>query len=174
MIESTVINLIGEPCSGKSLAMLAITAEMKRLGLSVEMAPEYAKELTYGNDINKRSYQPVVFGEQAWRIERLRRAGIKYIVTDSPLLLSQIYADDRLPTSFYDSVADLAESYTNIYIQMERRHTYLSIGRTETEEEAMKIRKLVDDVLDYYRIKRILWDGENPREFVLSLLGFPS
>lgn len=125
---------------------------MKKRRLKVEYVSEYAKDLTYEGNRNKRAFQPVVFGEQAWRVERLQRDGLEYVVTDSPLALSLVYANPNLPKSFSTAVYDIFNSYTNVNVLLTRRHRFEYYGRNNTPESAEGIRNGILKMLNDYSI----------------------
>lgn len=134
-----LINLYGGPGAGKSTVMAQIYAHLKRGGVSVEMAPEFAKELTWQNRKDALHCQPFIFGEQLWRIERLCGRGVEVIVTDSPLLLSSIYCTEAWPASFVDAVEEIATRYKSLNYFVNRTGRYDPKGRNESAEDALAL-----------------------------------
>jgi len=147
-----IINLFGGPSVGKSLIALELTALMKKKGCNVELVPEYAKELTFEERFNILEQDQIyIFAKQHRRILRLKDQ-VEYIVTDSPILLSVIYASINLKNMFdvkmfQDLVLNINNNYNNMNVLLERNceYKYKQEGRYQTEEQA----KIVDDLLKY-------------------------
>lgn len=142
-----LINLYGGPGAGKSTMMAQVYAALKHAGVSVEMAPEFAKELTWQNRQDALHCQPYVFGEQLWRIENLCRGGVEVIVTDSPLLLSCVYGTIEWPPAFYKAVVDTASRYRTLNYFVRRTGGYEQRGRNETLPEALAKDAEIEQVL---------------------------
>ena len=66
--QTKIINLFGAPSAGKSVICCELFALMKRNGLNVELALEYAKELVWENSLTKLENQLIVFANQQNRI----------------------------------------------------------------------------------------------------------
>lgn len=108
-----IINFYSGPGAGKTTVALELTAELKKAGFNVEYVPEYAKELVLENKTELLKDQQHVIDEQYRRLDRFRDS-VDVIVTDSPLLLGQVYGEGRISAeyhnqirSYYDSLFDL-------------------------------------------------------------------
>jgi len=143
------INFFAGPGAGKSRTAAATFSLFKANHINVELVTEFAKDLTHAEHWNALECQPYVFGEQLWRMERLK--SVDYVITDSPILLSAIYGYPKYPESWDIAVVDIFKLQENINFFINRPDTYSEKGRTQTKEEAMQ--------LDY-KIKCLL-DGEN-------------
>lgn len=142
------INFFGGPGSGKSTLRAGLYYEMKMQHFNVEEAPEYAKDMIFENHQNILSDQIYMLAKQNRRISRLEGV-VDYVITDSPLLLCNIYANDSLPynEAFQQLTVDLFNSYNNINIFINKHHSYTEIGRNETELEAQVLSMEIKDLL---------------------------
>jgi hypothetical protein len=142
-----VVNLFAGPGAGKSTTAALLFALLKLGGYSVELVTEFAKDLTWDESHKPLGYQPYVFAQQAWRLERLR-GKVDIAVTDSPLLMSLAYTPIPIMVSgFADYVKWEARRDAALNILLHRVKPYVRVGRSQTESEA----RALDD-----RIKTIL------------------
>lgn len=133
--DTTFINLFAGPGAGKSTTAAGLFALMKKAGESVELVTEHAKDMVYEEHSYSFSNQMAFLAEQDKRQHRLI-GKVRYVVTDSPLLLSDIYAD---PTSrhgsatFGNTVRWLFRGYRNLNFLLERPLSgiYQSEGRLQ-------------------------------------------
>lgn len=100
-MRTVVINIFGAPGAGKSSFAALIFSEMKRQGLSAELVTEVAKDLVYRDDFHGLKMQLPVAGVQYERVQRLV-GRVHFVATDSPVLLSAIYAPPDYPRAFHD------------------------------------------------------------------------
>jgi len=141
---STIINLFAGPGAGKSTTAAGVFYELKQRGEKAELVGEFAKDLTWEKRTSALEIQPYVFGKQLHRIERLLKAGVDFIVVDSPLLLSIVYNQMHgwYPESFNQSVLDIAKKFEpitmNFFLDRNNRE-YREWGRNQTEQEAIQI-----------------------------------
>lgn len=131
-----VVNLFGGAGCGKSTLMAQVFAELKKLGLETEMAPEWVKEKVWDESFKVMADQIYVFGKQLHRIKRLENK-VDVVICDSPLLFSIVY-DQSHNQKFADLVIDQFESFNNMNFLIKRSTTYIPKGRIETEEDAKK------------------------------------
>lgn len=140
-METKIINLFGSSGTGKSTGAAYIFSQLKLNGISCELVPEYAKDKVWeGNEeIFKPENQTYIFGKQFYRISRLI-GKVKYIITDSPILLSNVYnKSDILKLHFEDAVRDCHKSLNNINYFIRRVKPFDPNGRNEkTAEESNK------------------------------------
>jgi len=163
-----VINLFGGPSTGKSTIAAGLFYDLKRLGSSVEMVHEYAKELTY----EKRGLvltqdQLYIFAKQHRKLFRIRDE-VDYAICDSPLLLPAIYYSvhkDQIYNKdlFNDLVISTFNKYPNINIFLERNpaFNYEDHGREQDEDQSKEIDNLMLSFLEKEGIdfKKILSDN---------------
>ena len=110
---SKVINLFAPSGSGKSTGAAYIFSMLKMNGISCELIQEFAKDKVWENntEIFKPENQVYIFGKQFYRMSRLKDK-VDYIITDSPLLLSNVYnKSEFLKPHFEDAVRDCFNSF---------------------------------------------------------------
>jgi hypothetical protein len=108
-----VVNLFGGPGCGKSTGAAYVFSRLKEAGVNVELVTEFAKDLTWDKSdaLNDQLY---MFANQFHRLYRCKRSGVDIVVTDSPLLLSNLYRDKQSPffaKPFTDYVKYCHEAY---------------------------------------------------------------
>ncbi len=137
-----LINFFGGPGVGKSTTAASLFSYLKMADINCELVTEYAKDLTWDQSLAPLAFQPYVFGQQAWRIERLK-GKVDVVVTDSPIILSSIYASNEMPQSFHDYVLWEHNRTNSVNFLLKRVKKYNPVGRNQTEEEA---RDLDDEI----------------------------
>lgn len=152
-----VINFFGGPGTGKSTTAAGLFFLMKQAHKKVELVTEYAKDLTYEDaDL---SNQLALFCEQERRLRRLQ-SHVDFAITDSPLILSRIYAPREFQgPAFEGLVYHFAESYDNFNVFLGRIKPYAEYGRKQTEEEARAIDAKIHGI--YHK-----WDLQVPADAV--------
>lgn len=136
MNNTLVVNFYGGPGSGKSTMRGRVFAELKDLGLNVEEAPEYAKDMTWQESMHILNNQMYVFAKQQNRIWRID-GKVDAIITDSPLLLSLVYGETS--DTFKKLVIEefLKRPSFNVYLQ--RVKPYNPAGRSQSLAEAIEL-----------------------------------
>lgn len=151
-MNTIVVNLFGEPGSGKSTAAMDITARLKRKGVNAEYVSEFAKDKLYENNKEIFKHQEYIFGKQSYKMGRVKDK-VQVIVVDSPLILSVIYnKNDSLGSDFYNTVLNVHNSYSNKNYLLKREHAYEDEGRFQNEEESLGVRKQIINALDAMNI----------------------
>lgn len=147
------INLFGGPGSGKSTTAAWLFSELKYAQTSVELVTEYVKVwATQQRKINDFD-QVYLFGKQIQYEYRFLSNGIKNIVTDSPVLLSSMYANVYCKhlnfAADMEHIADVYEKqFPSINIFLVRGDKpYVTQGRYQTHEQAKEIDALVLETL---------------------------
>jgi len=144
------INVFGGPCSGKSTTAAGVFSLLKLHGLNGELVTEFAKDLSWEENLKKLEDQYYVFGKQFHRMWRIRN-DVDIIITDSPLFLSKVYGvylNKGWPDCFYDTVMDAFNSFNNINYYLKRLKHYSPIGRNQTEHEAKELDDVVKTMLE--------------------------
>lgn len=164
-----VINFFGGPGSGKSTAAAGLFYLMKKAKFNVELVTEFAKDLVYEENHIALSHQNYIFANQDYRLSKLKNI-VDFVVTDSPIILSNIYAKDY-PSSFHSFCIDMFNKYDNINIFIERNHEYTPIGRLHNEEEACEISSKIRNYLKLFEIPATTFKaGDNTPEIILKQL----
>lgn len=139
VLRKTVINLFGEPCAGKSTAAHYITAGLKMNGISAEYTGEYAKDCAWENKTTTVANQIYVFAKQYHRMWTLaQNKDVEIIITDSPLLLSLHYNQDKAMQGTLETlVTQCWNQFDNHCYWLSRSFAYKSEGRFQScPEEA--------------------------------------
>lgn len=178
MSKTIVVNLFGGPGTAKSIFCALIFAKLKLEGVNCEMAREYAKDEVWAGSEHLLDNQQGVYGEQQRRLYVLD-GKVTVAVTDAPLMNSIIY--DKLgkgnDVDFRRTVKNEFNRYDNRNYVLKRVMGYEREGRTQDEDGAREVDKLVLDTLDEYAIKYSEFDAypENAdviaRQILLELKG---
>lgn len=131
-----VINLCAGPGAGKSTTAAGLFNIMKLKGHNCELVTEFAKDLTWEGRFNTLSNQLYVLAKQEARLSRLV-GKVDYVVTDSPLLLGLVYANERFDKEWYrTAVRGAFDLYENALFYLKRVKPYQTVGRNQTLDEA--------------------------------------
>jgi len=156
------IGLLGGPGCGKSTQCAHFFSKLKEMGMQTEQVQEWVREA-----INK-SYIPTnnpwvqwwIYTEQKEKEDCLP-IDIDYMVTDSPTILSYIYAlqytnrppDNYLILKMYEYFLKDLDRYDYLFV-CKREKPYVKDGtRIQTEKEAKEIDDLVLNLLDIHSVK---------------------
>jgi nicotinamide riboside kinase len=167
-----VVNLLGEPCCGKSTAALYITSKLKENNINAEYISEFAKEKVYENNSDALACQEYLLGEQSYKLYKLRNQ-IDVAVTDSPLILNAIYnslhyGNAHIIRKPYDDVVlSIFNRYDNINFLLEREFDYIQNGRIEDSKEAQKVKKTL---ISFLTNNNILYIKHNSTENSYDLI----
>ena len=131
MKNTLIVNLFGEAGIGKSTLMARIFSELKVQGYDCEMVTEFAKDLVWEKRNETFKDELYIFAKQNHRLFRVY-GKVDIIVTDRPLLLTNAYYQ-----------------YNNLNLLLKRQTVYQENGRNQSEEEAMQIDKIIQDLLEF-------------------------
>lgn len=131
-----VINLWGEPSSGKSTTTAGLFFLLKINKYKVEQVGEVAKEYVWERRESAFGDQISIFAEQNRRLLRLEGHGLDFAITDSPLPLPILYKPDGYLKYFDPLVMEQFERYNNVNYLLKRMSSFETIGRRHNEEEA--------------------------------------
>jgi len=151
-----VINFYGVPGCGKSTLASELYVYMKKRGLNVEIASEYAKDLVYEERYTTIQDQVYLLAKMNHKLQVYKKAKLDYVICDSPLLLNILYKrhqhamnylDDKV---FSDFCVQLNATYDrlNFFITKDASFSYQTIGRIETEAESNTYISRLQKVLD--------------------------
>ena len=142
-----ILNIFGGPGCGKSTTAAGLFSLMKLDGYNVELVTEAAKDHVWDESFFVLENQLLITAQQNHRLRRLVDK-VDYVITDSPLLLGALYATKEFDTGWYrEFIEHLYEMYDNIEIKLNRVKPYTSVGRLQTEDEAIKIDFIITDML---------------------------
>ena len=113
-----------------------VFSELKEMGLNVELATEYAKDLTWQESFEVLANQLYVFAKQQHRIWRLN-GKVQIILTDSPLLISLVYGKETSTPEFRQLVISEYYKRATFDIYLKRVKPYNPAGRSQSEEQAI-------------------------------------
>lgn len=153
-----VVNLFAGPGSGKSSLAAGIFYELKSKGITCELALEFVKDLVWEERHKAINNQIYIFAKQHHRITRLL-GEVDVIITDSPLLLSLVYASNET------ALAELARVEHNKLLTfncfIKRNKDYNPKGRMHTFDEARKLDIRIASMLDKEHIPYGVYFGNN-------------
>lgn len=162
------INLFGGPGAGKSTTAAGLFFLMKNAGMKVELVTEYAKDMVWAGRHKELDDQLYILAKQHHRLHVLREK-VDYVITDSPLLLSSIYAKEYaldMPNSFHELVANLFLRYENRSVVITRTKPYHEYGRNQTEDEAKALDNRIASMLfsmgEMQKCLHVMGDSDAP------------
>jgi len=166
-----VINVIAGPGTGKSTLASGLYHEAKRRGWNVELVTEVAKDLVWEGRHCALSNQAYVFGRQVQRIHRLE-GQVDFVITDSPFLLSAIYAPVDYPPEWEQVVVELWKRYDNTVAFLERGPWFDDRGRVHSLQQSVEIDQKIAVLLQKHNITYTQVDCgySNPGEVLDSIL----
>ena len=160
-----VVNLCGAPGAGKSTGAAYVFSKLKMQGVNCELVTEYAKDKVWEEDTTALNNQAYVFGHQLFRLTKLE-GKVDVAITDSPLLLSLIYNNDkkRLGEAFNDVVKNCFNSFDNINFFIHRVKPYDPKGRLQTEKESDELSEIIKNCF--------IDNGEEVIEIIGDIIGY--
>lgn len=141
-----VINILAGPGAGKSTLASGLYYRAKCRGWNAELVTEVAKDLVWEERNAALANQAYVFGRQVQRIERLKDR-VDLVITDSPFLLSAIYAPKDYPVEWEAVVVKLWKSYSNYVALLERGPWFDERGRVHNLEMSLEIDRRIAALL---------------------------
>ncbi len=141
-----VVNFYAGPSAGKTTAALELTAALKKEGYNVEYVSEFAKELVLENRLEELQNQEYVTNEQYHRLDRLRNS-VEIIVTDSPVLLGNIYGENKISSEYANTIKEYYNSFENFNLMVKRGNSFQTEGRVHNLEQSMELDKKITDYL---------------------------
>ena len=167
------INLYAGPGAGKSTTAALVFGKLKLLGCSVELVNEYIKAWAYEKRKLESFDQVYIFAKQQRLEDRVLRAGVTMIVSDSPLYLQCMYAR-KYGSTGWQELCQLAKKFDEQYSALNiflKRHDgqYDHSGRYQNYEEAVKVDQEILQFLNDYSIPFVTAEND-PQEIVVMAL----
>ncbi len=172
------INIYGGPGVGKSTLAARIYSDLRRRLSSIELVQEVVKQYVYAGRTLKPWDYVHIFGQQFEAEHLPLSAGVKTIITDSPLFLQCIYAD-RCDSPVYEPLVDICRmfdkeySVMNLLVLHSKATPYETLGRWQDKDGASKVGKIIKDALDTHLIDYIPINpmDDSDYNFCMNLLG---
>lgn len=141
-----LINLLGQPSSGKTSLAAKLFSKLKSMGMNAEYVNEYVKGWAWEGREMTSFDQLYIFGKEAHNQSKLFNK-VDIIISDSPVMLATFYQyflngknSLQVPCHyFYDTAEELGVQAMNFFLP--RRKKYSSKGRYQTEQEADELAK---------------------------------
>jgi nicotinamide riboside kinase len=150
-----VIDIYGGPGCGKSTAAAGIFNKLKKKQVECELVREYAKDLTWLESFGVLKNQLYVAGKQVHR-QYMVNGKVDVIITDSPFLLSLIYAGWGCTPSFKPFLLEVYDLFDNMNFFLERGVSYNPNGRNQDEAGAREKDRQILDFLNENNLEYIL------------------
>lgn len=147
VLMTKIINLYGGPGTGKSTIASDLFSLMKWKNINVELVNEYAKELTWDGRHNILKDQLYVVTKQNRKLERLRDK-VDYVITDCPIIMGLAYEPIPYYKYFGPLIKEIFESYENVNFFLKRDKPFHTVGRNQTESEAIELDSIIKNILD--------------------------
>ncbi|RLD66513.1 MAG: hypothetical protein DRI84_04650 [Bacteroidetes bacterium] len=149
--STLIVNLFGGPSVGKSTVAAGVFSLLKLHGVECGLVTEYAKDLVWEERHKTFKDQQYIFAKQHHRLWRVVDK-VDVIITDSPLILNQVYGDIYKTTNkkFNDNVIDVVSNFNNYNILLTRTKKYNPNCRNQTEDQAKEIDSIIRRTLESY------------------------
>jgi hypothetical protein len=145
------INLMGGAGCGKSTTANYIRAKLSFKGLDVELVDEQIKDWTYYGRSPKSCDSFVLQGRQMEKEDIRLRAGVDFIISDSPLFLQYFYAcyhKAPMTSPMLMASQEFDKMYEPLHIFVDREDKfYNEVGRYEKLAEAKEIDTLIQAMM---------------------------
>ena len=173
-MKTLYVNLYGGPGTGKSTSMAYVFAHLKNAGVCAEIAPEFAKDLVWGDQTAVLGDQLYVTATQHHRLWRLK-GKVPVVVTDAPLWLAPIYCDNdpKIVALIPELNRELGDS---LHFMLRRVKPYEAAGRLQDEGQARALDREIRNLLafhgvPFYEEDATVEGAARIASFVLEMLG---
>ena len=158
--------------SGKSTTALGLSYKLKLLGYKVEYVSEWVKEKIFSEELSIVKDQLFIFANQRRKQIILQDKKLDFIVTDSPLLLSQFYGEKYGTTDSLIKTVIVNEysKFNNLNFFLQRTIPFDPIGRLENETQSDQDSKDMLVFLDIYDSNYTIIDESEKTEQIIKLL----
>lgn len=168
--------MLGGPSVGKSRTAAWLYSELKELKYSVELVGEYVKPRAYQNVKLHKYDQIYIFGKQLHYEYRYLCNGVDTIITDSPTILSAVYAKKYIQeSSIWKYITDANHEYAlefpslNILLRRDNKD-FDPNGRFQTFEESCVIDKDIMEYMEENEIPYIVIGNRNKEQVLKEVV----
>jgi len=164
------IALLGAPGCGKSTLAAYVYAMLKDEGLDGDLVQEYIREhINKHKKVPSITFQSIVYERQLEK-EKILPLDLDFFVTDSPHILSYIYASMYINYSDIDQVELLGDLYLKflresrtaydlVYVLEHNHEPKMDDGvRYQTEDEMKVLKEGIPHFLDMHKVDYRLMD----------------
>jgi nicotinamide riboside kinase len=161
---TAIISLYGGPGAGKSTSAAYMYYLLKVAGENTELVREYVKDWAWeGRKID--TYDQIYFLGKQIRKESMLLGKVKWLVTDSPIIMNLYYASIYCTPLLSEGVRAAVLAYHNqtlddghkhYHIILHRAAPYVSEGRYQSEDEALVIDDGIERTLKNLRIPNVI------------------
>ena len=153
-MTKVLINALGSPSTGKSTLSAKLFVVLKDLGINVDWAPEYVKQLVYENKTITKQMQYIIHGREVEQQTRIIKA-VDICISDSPVSLVGFYnwyynnGDNSVSLAchgFYNTLEQDNVKVLNFLLT--QRKEYDPRGRFQDFAEAQKVGTALREWLD--------------------------
>src|ERR1041385_6113072 len=139
-MKKLVINFLGAPSAGKSVAATSIFAQLKKQNVDVLYVGEFAKDLVVEDNKLALRNQLYVWATQYHRIFCAHEHA-QITVTDSPILLGLFYQNETTHKSIHEVILSCHKEFNNvnILVELDTNRPYSMTGRVHTLDQSLKI-----------------------------------
>jgi len=161
------IALVGGPGCGKSTQASHFFSILKSNGYKIDQIQEWCREAINDGKLPYTPWAQFWIYEEQLKKETCIPDEIDYMVTDSPVFLSYIYAvinstieeDNWLLVKMYEKFLSGIKRYDSIFI-CKRENKYVLDGtRRQSEEHAIEIDNMIINMLDYHKVQYTVLSG---------------
>jgi tRNA uridine 5-carbamoylmethylation protein Kti12 len=149
-----IINILAGPGAGKSTLAAGLFERMKKQGMQVELVSEYAKDMVYEHRDNILADELYILAKQHRKLLRLKDH-VNYVITDSPLLFTLMYAVPDYFKSFEGLVLELWNSFDNINIYLERNQDFIYQPNGRIQKDVSAAEEIDNKILAFLIDKKV-------------------
>jgi len=166
------IALLGAPGCGKSTLAAYVFAMLKDEGLDGDLVQEYIREhINKHKKVPSITFQSIVYERQLEK-EKILPKNLDFFVTDSPHILSYVYAAMYIDYNDIDQVELLADlyfkflkesrtAYDLVYVLEHNHKPNMADGvRYQSKQEMKILKKGISHFLDMHKVNYKVLNGE--------------
>lgn len=153
MFNQLRVNFFGAPARGKTETASRIFSELRSQHYSAGLVQEWIKGWALANHPVEHFDQIYVFGKQHHIEYEYLKAGVKNVVTDSPVWLSVFYAPHDLRRGIAEMIREYDDKYPalNILLLRDQDAPFEREGRYQNEHGAQELEnKMIHFMLDVF------------------------